>query len=72
MSQTWYTIAREPGIQRRSLVVAVVVGTILNLINQGDALLTSSSLVIWKLVLTYCVPYLVATYGAVSARQASA
>src|SRR5690349_14891595 len=38
---TWRTIwqcAIAPGVPRRSLAAAVVVGTILNLINQGDAL----------------------------------
>jgi hypothetical protein len=58
----------ERGIVRRSAILAVVVGTILNLINQGDALLTGGHLVAWKIALTYCVPYCVATYGAVTAR----
>ena len=56
------------GIVRRSFVVAVVVGTILNAINQGDALVNGAPLVAWKIVLTYCVPYCVATYGAVTAQ----
>ncbi len=56
-------------IPRRSFYVALVVGTILNLINQGDALLGASAPVNWtKLVLTYFVPYAVATYGAISYR----
>jgi len=54
------------GVPRRSLWVAVVVGTILNLINQGDALVTGRRLDLVKLVLTYVVPYGVCTYGAVS------
>jgi hypothetical protein len=56
------------GIVRRSLLVALVVGTILNLINQGDAAVGGAALNWWKVALTYCVPYLVATYGAVTAR----
>lgn len=51
-----------------SLYVGAVVGTLLNLINQGDALLRGSDLNYAKLVLTYVVPYCVATYGAVSVR----
>jgi len=47
--------------------VAIIVGTILNLINQGDALLTGTSIVWWKICLTYLVPYCVSTYGAVTA-----
>jgi hypothetical protein len=58
----------ERGIVRRSLVVAAIVGTILNIINQGDAIVTGAPLVMWKIVLTYCVPYCVSTYGAVTAR----
>ncbi len=52
---------------RRSLVVAVVIGTILNLINQGDALLGHAPLVPWKLLLTYFVPFAVASYGSYAA-----
>ena len=70
MKHSWYAIALEPGIQKRSWIVAIVVGSTLNLINQGDVLLNGSSIVLWKIVLTYCVPYFVATYGAVSARKA--
>jgi hypothetical protein len=58
--------AISDGVPRRSLYVALVVGTVLNLINQGDALLGMTSINWWKLVLTYCVPYVVCTYGAVS------
>ncbi|MCW5773110.1 MAG: nitrate/nitrite transporter NrtS [Rhodospirillaceae bacterium] len=65
---TFGAIVFERGIVRRSLVIAAIVGTILNLINQGDALLGGLPLVAWKLVLTYCVPYCVSTYGAVTAR----
>ncbi len=52
---------------RRSLIVAVVVGTALNLINQGPELLAGGWPVLWKLVLTYLVPFLVASYGSYAA-----
>ena len=55
--------AVSDGIPRRSFYVALVAGTILNLINQGDALFGAVALNWTKLALTYCVPYLVATYG---------
>jgi hypothetical protein len=58
----------ERGIVRRSLILAAIVGTILNIINQGDALFAGAPLVAWKIALTYVVPYCVATYGAVTAR----
>jgi len=57
------------GVPRRSLIVSVVVGSILNLINQGDALFGGEPVSIAKVVLTYIVPYVVATYGAVSYRM---
>ena len=52
----------------RSLIVALVVGAILNLVNQGDALFAGGRLNFTKLILTFAVPYCVATYGAVSLR----
>jgi len=58
--------AVSDGVPRRSFYVALVVGTVLNLINQGDALLGMASVNWLKLVLTYFVPYAVCTYGAVS------
>ena len=60
-------LALHPKIVRSALIVAIIVGTILNLINQGDALLTGTSIVWWKICLTYLVPYCVSTYGAVTA-----
>ena len=54
------------GVPQRSFYVALVVGTVLNLINQGDVLVGAASINWFKLVLTYCVPYAVCTYGAVS------
>ena len=57
------------GVLKRSFVVAVIVGTILNLIGQGDFLLAGEPLNWWKIGLTYLVPFCVATYGAVSARR---
>lgn len=55
------------GIAKRSLGVALVVGTILTAINQGDVILAGLPPVLWKVALTYIVPYLVATYGAYAA-----
>jgi hypothetical protein len=57
------------GIPQRALVVALVVGTVLNLINQGDALLTGRALHWGKLLLTYLVPFVVSTHGALSVRR---
>jgi hypothetical protein len=59
------------GVPRRCLIVALIVGTVLNLINQGDALLGGTAINWWKIALTYCVPYAVCTYGAVTSLLAS-
>jgi hypothetical protein len=59
------------GVPRRSFVVALIVGTILNVINQGDRLLSGGDIDVVKMLLTYAVPYCVATYGAVSLRLAT-
>ena len=56
------------GVPRRSFIVALIVGVTLNLINQGDALFGGGQLNFTKLILTFAVPYCVATYGAVSFR----
>jgi len=66
-SRSWLYCISD-GVPKRSLVVALIVGTILTLINQGDALVAGARPNILKLVLTFAVPYAVATYGAVSYR----
>jgi len=57
--------ACQPAIVRRALVLAAVVGPILTLINQGDALVSGVPFSFWKAGLTFIVPYLVATVSAV-------
>ena len=63
---------RYPPLLKRSFVTALVVGTILVAINQGTVLvegqLTASLL--WKVPLTYAVPFCVATWGALSNTRA--
>ncbi len=53
---------------KRSAVAAIVVGTILTGLNQGDLLVSGqwNNAMYWKIPLTYCVPFLVATYGALT------
>ena len=57
--------ARRADIVKRSLIVSLIVGTALNLINQGDVIMNAGAINLWKCALTYVVPYLVATYGSV-------
>ena len=63
----FYCYAIRPAIIKRSLIVAVIVGTVLNMINQGDAIAGYSTFNLFKCILTYMVPFCVATYGSVSA-----
>jgi hypothetical protein len=63
----WHCCVSD-GVPRRSLAIALIVGSVLNLINQGDVLFGSGHVDLMKLMLTFLVPYFVATYGAVSFR----
>ena len=60
------SLAARNGVFRRALVVALVVGTVLNLINQGDRLLSDEAPDWLKLALTYLVPFVVSTHGAMT------
>ncbi len=66
---TWIQVATRREIVSRSLRVAVIVGTILVAINQGDALITREFTpdLVWKIPLTYLVPFSVSTYASVDA-----
>jgi hypothetical protein len=57
---------RHGPLLKRSLAIAISVGTVLLGINQGDVLLSSRwpAALAWKVPLTYLVPFLVATWGA--------
>lgn len=58
------TIRQRP-LLKRSVLTALVVGTVLLAINQGDLLLRGvwPLSLLWKVPLTYCVPFCVATWG---------
>jgi len=57
---------RHAPMLRRSGLIALVVGTVLTAINQGDVLLAGHwpPALVWKLPMTYAVPFIVATFGA--------
>ncbi len=57
-------------IVKDALLVSIVVGSILNIVNQGDLLfsLEFSKISIPKLILTFIVPYLVSTYSSVKTK----
>jgi len=65
--KTFFQFAMERGTVITSVKVALVVGTILALINYGDRIFLRCDMRAgdWvKLAVTYLVPYCVATYGA--------
>ncbi|MGE3727032.1 MAG: nitrate/nitrite transporter NrtS [Candidatus Sericytochromatia bacterium] len=60
----FFKVALSAKILINSFKIALVVGTVLNLINQGSAL-TSGQGISWLYVfLNFCVPFCVATYSA--------
>ena len=61
------SVALRSDVVRRSARVAVVVGTLLALINHGDSLLqgTLDAEASMKILLTYLVPYCVSTWASV-------
>lgn len=58
------------GTPKKAVLTALVVGTILTTINHGDVILSGTAPPAWKVVLTYCVPYCVTTWGAVTGKLA--
>lgn len=59
------------GTPLRSLITALVVGPVLTAINQGDAILSGAGLDIGKAALTFVVPFVVATAGAIQAKRSA-
>ncbi|AUM01523.1 hypothetical protein B4966_08590 [Rhodocyclaceae bacterium] len=57
-------LACERPIVLAALKVALVVGTVLNLVNQGAALFAGEALNIPQLLMNYIVPYCVSSYSA--------
>ena len=57
------------GTPRKAFATALVVGTVLTTINHGDSLLAGSAPAAIKVALTYCVPYCVATWGAITGKR---
>lgn len=68
-STAWLATAWTPSVRSRALRTSALVGSLLAVINHGDALLsghlTCSQLM--RIALTYLVPYCVATFSAVQA-----
>jgi len=58
------------GTPKKALATALVVGSILTLINHGDQLFAGNAPPMWKVMLTYLTPYCVTTWGAVTGKWA--
>lgn len=71
MNKCFSCALRHRPMLKRSLLAAAVVGTILTALNQGDNIFFGqwTGALYWKIPLTYCVPFLVATYGALSSNK---
>ena len=63
MSSLFDCVVR-PHIVRNAVKVSLVVGTLLNLINQGDVIVANGAISWTHFVLNYIVPYCVASYSA--------
>jgi len=60
---TFLRLLFSPVAVRRALKVSVIIGTLLVLINQGDMILAGTMPPLWKILLTYFVPYGVSSYS---------
>jgi hypothetical protein len=58
-------MACAPHIMRNAVKVSLVVGTVLNAVNQGVQLWRGAPIAWWQVVMNYLVPYCVSTYSAV-------
>jgi hypothetical protein len=71
---SWFRLAASPSVMRRAVCFALVVGSVLAAINHGDAILDGSltATQVWKIGLTYLVPYTVSTLSSVGALRHAA
>ncbi len=58
-------VACTPRIVKNSIRIALVVGTIINGLNQLPAIISGAEPSWWHVIVNYIVPYCVATYSAV-------
>ncbi|WP_281300823.1 MULTISPECIES: nitrate/nitrite transporter NrtS [unclassified Iodidimonas] len=60
---TLFEALRLRSVVNRGLKVALIVGVILVLINQGELLLKGEMPPLWKVIMTFIVPYCVSSYS---------
>ena len=58
---------RYPPMLKKSLIIYLIVGTVLTAINQGNFIAAGDfqAAMVWKIPLTYAVPFTVATIGGI-------
>lgn len=68
-NQSFFFLATQASVMRRAAKIALVVGVVLAAINHGDRVIggTVDSGILFKILLTFCVPYCVSTYSSVLA-----
>ncbi|WP_299627473.1 nitrate/nitrite transporter NrtS [uncultured Tateyamaria sp.] len=66
---TFWQIATDRSVTMRALRIALIVGTVIALINHGDRMMMGGmDAIAWlKCALTFLVPYSVSTYSSVMA-----
>ena len=65
--QRFFRAMVSPKIAGNGVKISLVVGTMLNLVNQGEYLLAGQRLMIGHALLNYLVPFLVACYSGAKA-----
>lgn len=65
-------LAKTDGIPKKAFFTACIVGTILTTINHGDVIMKGEFPPFLKVLLTYCVPFCVTTWGAVLGKKSRA
>jgi len=67
----WRHVILHPAVVKRSLITALIVGTIITAINQGNLIFSHgfSREIVLKMCLSYCVPFCVSTSGALGAAR---
>ena len=70
-STRFIDLAFSDGTPKKAFFTALVVGTVLTLINHGDVLLSGNYPPILKVPLTYCVPFCVTTWGSYLGKKAN-
>lgn len=70
--RTALVVCRNPSTLRRTVRIALVVGTVLTIINQLDVIVGGDATLLTgvKIGLNFCVPFIVSNLGVLAARPA--